>query len=151
MQQLLAFLHYYYNELPEHLLLGCLHKKYCWDEHFSAAATKKIREKKYLEINLNPKKKKVSKIKNSSKIREQETYKPLVFWLKNYIKEKYKEDSEAFDTSAQTLNNYLRTNLDNFSIVEEKINEKVSTFPDNYSLSDGLLYLGHPQEELTTS
>jgi hypothetical protein len=26
----------------------------------------------------------------------------------------------------------------------------VSTFPDNYSLSDGLLYLGHPQEELTT-
>ena len=45
---------------------------------------KKIREKKYSEINLNPKKKKVSKIKNSSKIREQETYKPLVFWLKNY-------------------------------------------------------------------
>ena len=35
--------------------------------------------------------------------------------------------------------------------LQEKINEKVSTFPDNYSLSDGLLYLGHPQEELTTS
>jgi len=34
--------------------------------------------------------------------------------------------------------------------LQEKINEKVSTFPDNYSLSDGLLYLGHPQEELTT-
>ena len=35
--------------------------------------------------------------------------------------------------------------------LQEKINQKVSTFPDNYSLSDGLLYLGHPQEELTTS
>jgi radical SAM superfamily enzyme YgiQ (UPF0313 family) len=35
--------------------------------------------------------------------------------------------------------------------LQEKINKKVSTFPDNYSLSDGLLYLGHPQEELTTS
>ena len=35
--------------------------------------------------------------------------------------------------------------------LQEKINEKVSTFPDNYSLSDGLLYLGHHQEELTTS
>jgi len=35
--------------------------------------------------------------------------------------------------------------------LQEKINEKVSTFPDNYSLSDGLLYLGHPQEELTIS
>ena len=35
--------------------------------------------------------------------------------------------------------------------LQEKINKKVSTFPDNYSLSDGLLYLGHPQEELATS
>ena len=35
--------------------------------------------------------------------------------------------------------------------LQEKINEKVSTFPDNYSLSDGLLYLGHHKEELTTS
>jgi hypothetical protein len=33
--------------------------------------------------------------------------------------------------------------------LQEKINEKVSTFPDNYSLSDGLLYLGHPQDELS--
>ena len=35
--------------------------------------------------------------------------------------------------------------------LQEKINEKVKTFPDNYSLSDGLLYLGHNQEELTPS
>ena len=35
--------------------------------------------------------------------------------------------------------------------LQEKINQKVKTFPDNYSLSDGLLYLGHGQEELTTS
>ena len=35
--------------------------------------------------------------------------------------------------------------------LQEKINEKVKTFPDNYSLSDGLLYLGHGQEELTPS
>ncbi len=35
--------------------------------------------------------------------------------------------------------------------LQEKIMKKVSTFPDNYSLSDGLLYLGHPQEKLTPS
>ena len=35
--------------------------------------------------------------------------------------------------------------------LQQKINEKVKTFPDNYSLSDGLLYLGHNQEELTPS
>ena len=35
--------------------------------------------------------------------------------------------------------------------LQDKINQKVKTFPDNYSLSDGLLYLGHVQEELTTS
>jgi hypothetical protein len=33
--------------------------------------------------------------------------------------------------------------------LQEKINREIMTFPDNYSLSDGLLYLGHRQEELT--
>ena len=42
-------------------------------------------------------------------------------WLKIYIKENLNEESQVFDTSAQTLNNYLRTNLDNFSNIEEKI------------------------------
>ncbi|MDP6657840.1 MAG: radical SAM protein [Nitrospinaceae bacterium] len=32
--------------------------------------------------------------------------------------------------------------------LQEKINREIMTFPDNYSLSDGLLYLGHRQEEL---
>ncbi|KMP11191.1 hypothetical protein UR09_01555 [Candidatus Nitromaritima sp. SCGC AAA799-A02] len=31
--------------------------------------------------------------------------------------------------------------------LQEKINREVMTFPDNYSLSDGLLYLGHHQKE----
>ena len=98
---------------------------------------KKIREKKYSEINLNPKKKKVSKIKNSSKIREQETYKPLVFWLKNYIKEKYKEDSEAFDTSAQTLNNFFSSNFESFAQYEDQIKnlEDLDIRPDIVGIS----------------
>ncbi len=31
--------------------------------------------------------------------------------------------------------------------LQEKINREVMTFPDNYSLSDGLLYLGHHQKD----
>jgi len=31
--------------------------------------------------------------------------------------------------------------------IVEKLNREVMTFPDNYSLSDGLLYLGHHQKE----
>ena len=31
--------------------------------------------------------------------------------------------------------------------LQEKINHEVMTFPDNYSLSDGLLYLGHHQKD----
>ncbi len=31
--------------------------------------------------------------------------------------------------------------------IVEKLGREVMTFPDNYSLSDGLLYLGHHQRE----
>ena len=82
---------------------------------------KEISENKFTNINLDKKKKKKSIKSLEKKISEQQTYKPLCDWLKNYIEENLGEDSQVFDTSAQTLNNYLRTNLDNFSIIEEKI------------------------------
>ena len=82
---------------------------------------KEISENKFTNINLDKKKKKKSIKSLEKKISEQQTYKPLCDWLKNYIEKNLGEDSQVFDTSAQTLNNYLRTNLDNFSIIEEKI------------------------------
>lgn len=80
-----------------------------------------ISQKKFSKINLDKKKNKKNTKKLEKKISEQQTYKPLCEWLKIYIKENLNEESQVFDTSAQTLNNYLKTNLDNFSNIEEKI------------------------------
>ena len=82
---------------------------------------KNISQQKFSKINLDKKKNKKNIKKLEKKISEQQTYKPLCDWLKIYIKENLNEESQVFDTSAQTLNNYLRTNLDNFSYIEEKI------------------------------
>jgi hypothetical protein len=82
-----------------------------------------ISQRKYSLINLDKKKKTYTSKKIEKKISEQQTYKPLCKWLEKYIKDNTGEESQVFDTSAQTLNNYLRTNLDNFSIIEDKIKD----------------------------
>ena len=99
---------------------------------------KEISQKKFSEINLNKKKKKKITKPSEKKINEQQTYKPLCEWLKKYIKENIGEESQVFDTSAQTLNNYLRTNLDNFSIIEERIKglEDFDIRPDVVGISN---------------
>jgi hypothetical protein len=97
---------------------------------------KKISEKKYLDIDFSKKIKKENK-RDSTKIREQETYKPLIDWLKKYIKKKYKEESEAFDTSSQTLNSFFATNFNDFKKFEDQIKnlEDLDIRPDVVGIS----------------
>lgn len=99
---------------------------------------KEISKKKFLEINLKPKKKPKITPKSKNKAREQETYKPLCLWLRSYIKTNYKEDSQVFDTSSQTLNNFFKTNLEEFNEIEDKIKglEDFDIRPDVVGISN---------------
>ena len=96
----------------------------------------KVSKEKFEAINIF--KKKSNEInKDSQKIKEQETYEPLVLWLKKYIKKKYNEESEAFDTSSQTLNRYFSTNFNDFKIFEDQIKnlEDLDIRPDVVGIS----------------
>ncbi|CAO6129858.1 hypothetical protein MCEGEM12_01142 [Candidatus Pelagibacterales bacterium] len=96
----------------------------------------KASKEKFEAINIF--KKKSNEInKDSQKIKEQETYEPLVLWLKKYIKKKYNEESEAFDTSSQTLNRYFSTNFNDFKIFEDQIKnlEDLDIRPDVVGIS----------------
>ncbi len=84
---------------------------------------REISQSKFSKIDLNTKKNNQIKKKYISQISEQQTYEPLCNWLNKYIKEITGEESQVFDTSAQTLNNFLRTNLDDFSAVENRIKD----------------------------
>lgn len=99
---------------------------------------KEISKKKFLEINLKPKKKPKITPRFKNKVKEQETYKPLCLWLRSYIKTNYKEDSQVFDTSSQTLNNFLKTNLEEFNEIEDKIKglEDFDIRPDVVGISN---------------
>jgi len=80
-----------------------------------------LSKNKFSKIDLRSKKNIKLSPSLEEKIKEQETYKPLCIWLKNFIKDTYGEDSQVFDTSAQTLNNFVRTNMESFSQIEDKI------------------------------
>ena len=68
---------------------------------------------------------------------EEETYESLIIWLKKYIKKKYDEDSEAFDTSSQTLNSFFATKFNDFKIFEDQIKnlEDLDIRPDVVGIS----------------
>lgn len=98
---------------------------------------KQISEKKYSAINFIKKNKEQKQNTKSKKIREEETYESLIIWLKKYIKEKYDEDSEAFDTSSQTLNSFFATKFNDFKIFEDQIKnlEDLDIRPDVVGIS----------------
>lgn len=82
------------------------------------------------------KKTKHKKHKKNS-ITEADTYQPLVNWLKEYILKNYKEESEVFDTSAQTLANYFSMNFTKEDGFNKKIRnlEKLNIRPDVIGIS----------------
>jgi hypothetical protein len=79
-------------------------------------------KKKYEEIiKTHPKKIKTKINKQNKNISEIDTYKPLTIWLKSYIKQKFNEDSDVFDTSSQTLANYFSMNFKTSDRYRQKI------------------------------
>jgi hypothetical protein len=93
------------------------------DSEFYEKKIKTISLKKYnaaISLVIEDKKDK-NKEKNTKRSLELETYPILIEWLKKYIKEKYKEDSDVFDTSSKTLSRYFTT--DNFK--SNEVIEKV--------------------------
>lgn len=83
--------------------------------------------KKFEQIIKTSSKKIKTKIKKKNKnISEIDTYKPLSIWLKSYIKQKFNEDSDVFDTSSQTLANYFSMNFK----ASDKYREKIKNLDD---------------------
>lgn len=89
-------------------------------------------------VNSKPRKKEKEKKVSKGLDERRDTYEYLIKWLKIYIKEKFNEESEVFDTSSQTLANYFSMNFKKSDGFREKIKnlDDLNIRPDVIGISN---------------